>query len=212
MCTHLTETKSEKKSLNAKRNGKNFDVLQTSSFKRVGSTGSFDDYGESFWCLYTTKTMKILFLFRLPDFFLPVSMGLSIYWKSVWSHHQKLQRVVVQVTISLRFLDQTKLQTWEPVSMDDNGMLFTVFQNRMHLAIIVFWEKKSWEPGPSSLVVIFMSYKNQGVKETILKRMVLLASLKRKVLHFSDLSNLEAMIYNWTSTWGEWNTFLCSRW
>lgn len=141
MCTHLTETKSEKKSLNVKRNGKNFDVLQTSSFKRVGSTGSFDDYGESFWCLYTTKTMKILFLFRLPDFFLPVSMGLSIYWKSVWSHHQKLQRVVVQVTISLRFLDQTKLQTWEPVSMDDNGMLFTVFQNRMHLAIIVFWEK-----------------------------------------------------------------------
>lgn len=39
------------------------------------------------------------------------------------------------LTISLRFFDHTRLQTWEPVSMEESGMLFTVFQKRMHLAV-----------------------------------------------------------------------------
>ena len=53
--------------------------------------------------------------------------------------------------------------------MDDNGMLFTVFQNRMHLARDFLGErKKSW------FGVIYMSYNKQiyckqGVKETILR-------------------------------------------
>ena len=48
--------------------------------------------------------------------------------------------------------------------MDDNGMLFTVFQNRMHLARDFLGErKKSW------FGVIYMSYNKQGVQENILR-------------------------------------------
>ena len=49
----------------------------------VGS-GSFDDYGEPFCCLYYHKNpQNILFLFHFQISSLPVSMGLSIFWKSV---------------------------------------------------------------------------------------------------------------------------------
>ena len=51
----------------------------------------------------------------------------------------------------------------------------------------IFWEKKSWDPGPSSLVVIYMSYSKQSVKETILKKWCFLAPLKKKVLFFWSL-------------------------
>lgn len=180
MGTHLTETKSEKKSLNAKRNGSNFDVLQRSSFKRVGSTGSFDDYGESFWCLYTKKTQNICccFIARFssssfhgPFHIMEICVVISPKIPTCDN---------VQVTISLRFFDQTKLQTWEPVSMDDNGMLFTVFQNRMHLARD-FLGKKNIQ-------------KKQGVKETILEKLVLFGNLEEEGAVFFHLSNLE--VYN----------------
>ena len=75
--------------------------------------------------------------------------------------------------------------------MDDNGMLFTVFQNRMHLARDFlnapgirdfFWEKKSLKkPGPSSLVVMCKCLARIRVSR---KRSLgcFLAPLKRKML------------------------------
>jgi len=59
-------------------------------------------------------------------------------------------------------------------------MLFTVFQNRMHLARD-FLGKKNIQ-------------KKQGVKETILEKLVLFGNLEEEGAVFFDLSNLE--VYN----------------
>lgn len=164
MGTHLTETKSEKNPWTPKETDQTSMFCKGAVSKGLGRPEVLMTM-VSLFDVYIPKKHRTYVAVSLPDFLLPVSMGLSILWKSVWSYHQKFQLVTTS-----KWQSHWGFSTRPNYKLESPCRWMTMACCSRCSKIECTWREIFWE--------------RKTYKKNRVKNWCFLATLKKKVLFF----------------------------